>query len=563
MIQNGSEQDPSTVAGQHSTERDRANTKTSLSPNRWDPLSLFLASILAIVSLGGVYVQIDGAMQVRQAVEAILRVSEHIASINLASIRQEGTAGAPDQSVPTALQENEIRVLVASAISAAESALKDFQTLKDSISSRAVPPGIWQSLAVGVFSAIVLALIFRRFESIDRQVIDIGDSIRDDVKERFDTYDRYYEGIFQRWYDQRAERLSEEIGNLEKEISIQRADIDKFSSQYKWLLDAVREHPETVTVNSVEQAHRLATISANDDKPALATAALKQIVEMKLEGGEDDFHNSAVQARKLGHVSLALSIIERGLQLMPWAVDLLATRASILSSLGRLEEAERLFETLASSEEKVRLYWRITSFHSDHLKRMSRFPEAIEVLKRRLALVPHCEHTFPSLAIALEEYGEIANGIEVLKDDLRWRPGATGAWYNLARLEDIIGNLDAAYDAAKVAAATASELQPSMTLERILGLLASICEKKAIRAEGDEKAVWEEKVQHYYLSIMRLPVGDPSVRARAIERLLYLDVSIPQLEREESRQLADSIARSMAELAGEGRGMRSESQKED
>lgn len=424
----------------------------------------------------------------------------------------------------------------------AEESRKILESVRQELSKELIPNWAWQSAVFGTLALLVLALGLKRLENIDAQIAAGADALRRDLQDRINTLERYLEKNadtrMAQWFDKHStERLSE----LSKEIQAQRDAIDRFSKQYQWLLDIAKQDRSVLNVRTVEQAHLSAQRARAAGDLETASALLQQIVSRRLMGNGDEFHNAAVEARRLGDDALTLQILEQGKALLPNNPDIVATYGQILSSNGRFVEAETAFAPLLRDEDMLRRYWRVLSFYADHLTYQNKTGAALTALRKRCELVPADPKSRTDLALHLEETAGPDAAVAELVVAVENAPAFTGAWYNLARIEFERGRFRSAKEYIDQAAVASAELQPGMTLERILNLKGAILEHLA-RSPDNESARCLAEAKECYRAVLRISHPGALEAQKSRERLLFFGEKLPDETNFQSLQAAQMLA---------------------
>ena len=191
--------------------------------------------------------------------------------------------------------------------------------------------------------------------------------------------------------DKRAKEIQDEVKKAEAVAE----QIDQLIAAYPWLgkkgasevLEKIQE------LASVDEAHQLASILDRQKDRESARAALRAIVERKLTGTSDDFHNSCSQAMRMEEPNLAIELAEIGLGAFPNQVDLVANKMLGLHNLGKSKDARAYFdEWRIENPTEASKAWRAIMFYGSILRGSALTEEEVqrasEVLKEATASMP-------------------------------------------------------------------------------------------------------------------------------------------------------------------------------
>ena len=161
-----------------------------------------------------------------------------------------------------------------------------------------------------------------------------------------------------------ADEIRAEAEQQKLEFDSLSKSIDGLPIKYPFLASAEsRDQIQGIELlSSVEQAHELAVKLTNENELRAAAAALRQIVEKKLPGNADDFHNAHAQANHLNDSELALEIVECGIERFPTNADMAADKVLSLTDVRSPTVAIQFGETWLADNFAVTRNWRFGVF---------------------------------------------------------------------------------------------------------------------------------------------------------------------------------------------------------
>lgn len=232
-------------------------------------------------------------------------------------------------------------------------------------------------------------------------------------------------------------QIREEVDSLEKEMSGIRVLLD----QYPWL-KSESEHKQATAIQylvSVEQAQSLAETFRRADDHLSAAQALRTITKERLPGSCSDFHNAFSEAMRLNDPSLALSIVDLGLDLYPDQYDLVADKTNVLARLGRADEAKELFEDWRSRKpSELARSWRPVVFYEDLFASLELTEDAVQSLvsafEEVTAKLPFQIKPWAEYADLMMKQGEFEKAQEILTRGLEYNPYSQQLNYVLGEL---------------------------------------------------------------------------------------------------------------------------------
>lgn len=161
-----------------------------------------------------------------------------------------------------------------------------------------------------------------------------------------------------------ADELRAEAEQQKLEFNVLSSSIDELPTKYPFLASAEsRDQIQGIELlSSVEQAHELAVKLTNENELRAAAAALRQIIDKKLPGNADDFHNAHAQANNLNDSELGLEIVECGIERFPANADMAADKVLSLTDVRSPTEAIQFGEEWLARNTAVTRSWRFGVF---------------------------------------------------------------------------------------------------------------------------------------------------------------------------------------------------------
>ncbi|MCB8922119.1 MAG: hypothetical protein H6662_11090 [Ardenticatenaceae bacterium] len=315
-----------------------------------------------------------------------------------------------------------------------------------------------QSLIQVIGSAAILALLgalgIQRLQNIDTEINNLRSSmfaqsearskaikenlqsqIGDEVQNRFESAKVELETL-----SGTADLLRKQFGtdsqqmldNLSTEIDSVKTDLNnmlEIVSQYPWLKS--KEDFDTASqiqyLSSVQQAHDLAVSFRTKKDNLSARHALEVIIENKLPGGHNDFHNAFSEAMRLNENRLGLEIAKLGLQSFPDQYDLIADAARGYQTLGKVNEARDLIEDWRKRKpQEFTRSWRPVVFYEDLFDSLEITQEDSQKLIEAFAEVieksPYEIKPWSEYASFIEKSGDIEQAEEILRKGISFNP---------------------------------------------------------------------------------------------------------------------------------------------
>jgi tetratricopeptide (TPR) repeat protein len=299
--------------------------------------------------------------------------------------------------------------------------------------------------------------------------------------------------------------------------------LNKVLARYPWLSKSeLREGLSKLgDIPSVEKAHELAAALAEKEDESGALAVLQAIVEENLPGDKDDFHNSHSQCMRLDNPTLALKIVNAGLELYPDEYDLIADKAQALNALGRPLEARTLLEDLLAKKpsEFVRSWRPVVSYYNA-VDAGTLDNEAVEKLTTAFeSVVSHAHAPYESKIWSaygrfLEKLGKIEEAEGVLLRGIEYNPFSQELNFVLGEFYLRIGDAKNAVAKLEIAAKRdyQSQYQHDVNPHSVLCTLAQAYEA----ADKPDRAV------KLYQSLLNRPVVMGQIQKYAQQRLQML-----------------------------------------
>jgi len=407
-----------------------------------------------------------------------------------------------------------------------------------------VPQWASQGLLIGFVGFLIVLLGFKRFESIDSVILQGHEGMRSQIEARLKNVVSDVTGNVlgniqkdvKSTADEKTKEVTEKIqalsGQLYSDYSQRAVEFNRMQDallkQFGWLkIDELEGlDPEEWRVQSAQDALEKARQLMASGKKLVASRVLHRIVENRLSGDADDYFNASTLAMTLGNLDLAKEIADVGLSYSPSNADLRVQLARIIGQRGDLENADKIFSTLASDQNLLAQFWRISEFYTDFLVAEGRYTEADALMKTYERLVEGggrgTIHPLLNHALVQERRCNVSAAKSMLKSILERFPGDTGVAYNLARLLREEGNPREARAYIEQSLLNSAEAQPSVSLGTVLHLRAQIYEALASEEVVEkDKTVFRRIALESYAHILRL--GEDAgwhTRKRAKERLV-------------------------------------------
>jgi len=211
---------------------------------------------------------------------------------------------------------------------------------------------------------------------------------------------------------------------------------------YKWLQPEKisEEGGKFLYIASAGAAHNAAVGFERTGNLNMTRLALQKIVEQKLPGLADDYHNSHIVAKQtLEDPILALEVLEIGLSNFQDSYDLMADKANVLITLGKPIEAVQLLEDWRERKpNEFARGWRPATFYADAVKAcelteevMQNVRNVFEEVTQHLSFEPRLWRNYAAFE---KEVGFLEKAEEVLRRGIKWNPLSQGINYNLGDL---------------------------------------------------------------------------------------------------------------------------------
>ncbi len=271
--------------------------------------------------------------------------------------------------------------------------------------------------------------------------------------------------------------------------------IDELLKEYPWLQErgATEVLEKIQNLASVEEAHEVASVLARQNDRASARAALRQVVERKLLGGYDDFHNAHSEAMRLKDPVLGLGIAERGLEAYPNQADLVADKMFALTTLGRTDEARRFVEDWKKDyPDAYRVAWRANMFYANIWRGTpgseNDTAEIEEVLRAATESMPNRVKVWATRAQFAADRERHLEAAQIVEEGLRHNPFSQQLNFMRGEYLLVLGKPEEAREALEKAFGcdVQEQFQHDVAQAAVPGLLAQACEacgetEKAIR----------------------------------------------------------------------------------
>jgi predicted Zn-dependent protease len=269
----------------------------------------------------------------------------------------------------------------------------------------------------------------------------LGAIVHQQVEHQLDDKQKEIEGITQQAenfiirFAESSEAAGTRIEGVENRINA-------VLEAYKWLQPEKlsEEGGKYLYIASAGAAHNAAVEFERTGNLNMTRLALQKIVEQKLPGTADNYHNSHVVANQaLADPILALEILEIGLSSFQDSYDLMADKAKILIALGKAKEAVQLLEDLRQRKpNEFARGWRPATFYADAVKACELTEEVVqdvrnvfEEVTQRLSFEPRLWQNYAAFE---QESGFLEKAEEVFRRGIERNPLSQVLNYSLGDL---------------------------------------------------------------------------------------------------------------------------------
>lgn len=352
-----------------------------------------------------------------------------------------------------------------------QQALKEFQTQQQKVS----PEGVSFLQVLGGSAILVLLgyLGLQRLQNIDTEIQALRDFMFQQIRERVSETRETLRASVTDEVDKRFKKTRDDIATASDDfknvigkskdefhslafesssrIKAVQGQVTDLLSKYAWLeSDDMRHAANTVaSLASVEQAHDAAQKFNHQKDSSSARLALRTIVDRKLTGGSDGFHNAHTEAMDMQDPILALEIIDAGLCQYPDQYDLIADKARVLVRTGRAAEAVALLEDWRRRcPAEFRRGWRPVVFYAHAVQALGlskesqgKLSDAFEDVTSSLLheIKPWAEH-----ALVESRLGNHERAVYILEQGLKHNPYSQQLNYMLGELKLSRGEVSSA-----------------------------------------------------------------------------------------------------------------------
>nr|VFJ66841.1 MAG: Tetratricopeptide (TPR) repeat [Candidatus Kentron sp. FW] len=243
-------------------------------------------------------------------------------------------------------------------------------------------------------------------------------------------------------------------------------DIKDHLEPYRWLSPRSDKEDFRVGIDSVGTAHEKATQLFSEDKPDMAIQVAKHVLEKKISGSPDDFHNLAAQLARKDLYSRASQIILLGLESFDKNIDLLSDGVKYLSSSGDTERANELAKRLQDIP-KDHWNWRAFVFLGDYFELMGEFEKAFAVYEEFKKQRPYDERAYSQHGGVFQQWGKYDEAIQIFEEGLRKVRKAPQTALRLADCYIEVGEYSKAIAAIDRAIEGTADSQPSVNISSL------------------------------------------------------------------------------------------------
>jgi len=223
--------------------------------------------------------------------------------------------------------------------------------------------------------------------------------------------------------------FAKQVEEATSRIADVQAKVSELIAKYSWLQDTELKSAadDLSRIVSVEQAHNRAVQFRSSNDVNMARLALRQILERRLTGDADEFHNAHTEAFRLDDPELALKLSELGLESFSDQFDLMADKARALVSTGRRDDARALLEDwMDRKPSEFSRSWRPFTFYTDIVGSCELTEASLKRLEGAFVSVtthlPYIDHPWGRYAQFLTIIGNIAKAEKIARGGLEKNP---------------------------------------------------------------------------------------------------------------------------------------------
>jgi tetratricopeptide (TPR) repeat protein len=325
------------------------------------------------------------------------------------------------------------------------------------------------------------------------------------------------------------QRFSKQAEEATDRVTKVQGKVTELVGKYAWLEDAsLKSAAEDLSrIVSVEQAHAKAVTFTASGDANMARMALRQIIDRKLTGEADEFHNAHTHAFRLDDPQLALEISELGLSSFPDQYDLMADKARALVSTGRRDDAKTLLEDwMARKPGEFARSWRPFTFYAGIVDSCELTEDALKKLEAAFQRVtkqlPHEDAPWGKYARFLAARGQLDEAAAMSEKGLESNPFSQHLLCVLSEIRMKQGRPKESVECLERAlrADYQDQFQSSVTLEALIGWLA-----QAYEASGEAG-----KAKGLYDLILKIKPGghlEEYARKRVLAIIVSAGISQP------------------------------------
>lgn len=263
-------------------------------------------------------------------------------------------------------------------------------------------------------------------------------------------------------------------------------------------LELLKKYLQTTKKSKIRLLEEYTESLINESDAEDVPLKLEELMEVALAnekwiGNFDGFHNYAVTYAKLGQEDLACQVLEKGLQLYPYNVDLLSDYIKYSVDCGEIDKSINYYQRLKTIP-KERWNWRAFTFSIDYLLAITGIKAVtdLENLKEELfslaeqfkKALPYEEQSYISLFDIYDHFNEKEEGERVLLEALEQLQIAPKSALRIADIYFSRGDYESAL--RYLIRCERDSIEPQLSIDRgYLYLLITLC-KVAILCKKDQ-----------------------------------------------------------------------------
>ncbi|MDT8447214.1 MAG: hypothetical protein RRB13_10030 [bacterium] len=354
-----------------------------------------------------------------------------------------------------------------------------------------------------IFTILLSTSGLKRFEGFDRNIEELRQSLQEqmmaerklaqearhqyaqEANAQFKSFEHLIGQVAKEALDEAVEDKTEA---LQKQYNTFDTKVKKHLESvkgYDWLEKFQESSHQIKRMASIGQAHNLVvellSPEGNSKKQIdLALQIQRQILEDKIKGDPNDFHNLAAEYARSDLFVEAFQVAQLGLQYFKNDIDLNADALHYANKAGDIQTAQNQYDILCELAWEL-WNWRAFVFAEDYLFGQGRFEEAVELNKQFRSHLPEDERSYSNIASYYYSKGDLKRAYELALKGTQNCARAGQCWGKLTQIYFQRGELEEALSASCQAESQLADDQPGVSRAYFFWQKAAIFDEMVVR----------------------------------------------------------------------------------